>query len=194
MAAAMVVSCGKTDKSTVAADGMKLDVAVYCVVPQDSVNIVFVTDTTNSDFLPLKEHYSIDEVKGVAEFLVKNDSLLNAHGLASQFVDFNEPRLSHLIFYKSEPLLHEMVPVTEVNKYQERGTNCQITFSFQNASEWERITGENINKMLAISVNGQIRNAPRVNMPITQGACAIYVNEDVATTLLPGVEIPEQKE
>jgi SecD/SecF fusion protein len=51
-----------------------------------------------------------------------------------------------------------------------------LTFSGEGAGKWERMTGENVGRDIAILVDGQVVSAPKVMEPIKGGKCMISGN------------------
>ena len=54
-----------------------------------------------------------------------------------------------------------------------RGPEVQIRFNSEGASKFARITKENINRRLAIVLDGQVISAPSISTPILDGNCVI---------------------
>ena len=96
-----------------------------------------------------------------------------------------------LVAYESEPLLSENVAVSAGYPMPSYGDDLQVPFKFADAENWSRITRENIGERLAITVNGQLMNAPKVNNEITSGNCYVTIPSDLANHFLP--KIDEQK-
>lgn len=98
-----------------------------------------------------------------------------------------------LVAYDREPLLSEKVTVTEVNSMPNYGGNVQVAFKFPDAGKWEAITGENIGQRLALTVNGQLMNAPQVNSAITSGNCSVSIPADMIHDYLPDLDLAKLK-
>lgn len=60
------------------------------------------------------------------------------------------------------------IPYTEVSFHFGDKSNCQ-----QKARGWETFTQSNIGKTIVVIMNGEIVSAPRINSPITSGACSL---------------------
>lgn len=98
-----------------------------------------------------------------------------------------------LVAYDNEPLLSEKVTVTEVNSMPNYGGDVQVAFRFPDAGKWEAITAENIGQRLAVTVNGQLMNAPQVNSAITSGNCSVSIPADIINDYLPDLDLSKLK-
>lgn len=98
-----------------------------------------------------------------------------------------------LVAYDNEPLLSEKVTVTEVNSMPNYGGDVQVAFRFPDAGKWEAITAENIGQRLAVTVNGQLMNAPQVNSAITSGNCSVSIPSDMIHDYLPDLDLAKLK-
>lgn len=99
-----------------------------------------------------------------------------------------------LVAYENEPLLSEKVAVTEANSMPSYDDNIQVAFKFADAKKWETITHENIGKRLAVFVNGQLMNAPQVNLEITSGSCSVSIPADMIHEYLPNLDLEKLKQ
>lgn len=177
--AVMTAACGK---QTADDNVRKTEVEAYAVVPFDSIGI---TDEQEfADVLPLRYSYTPREAEKVDTLLVRNDSLLNAKHYIYQWISYTDPERLELVIMPDKPLLRQKVEITAVDTIPEYGI-VQFSFRFNDKKEWEEITAANIGRRIAIFVNGKLLNAPQVNMPITQGACAVTVPLDEAAEMLP---------
>lgn len=98
-----------------------------------------------------------------------------------------------LVAYEKEPLLSEIVSVTEANSMASYGDDIQVVFKFADADKWVAITRENIGKRLVLVVNGQPFNAP-VNNEITSGYCAVSIPGDMIKQYLPDIDLEKLKQ
>nr|MBD5377118.1 hypothetical protein [Bacteroides sp.] len=99
-----------------------------------------------------------------------------------------------LVAYEDEPLLSERVKVTTANSLPEYEGNVQVAFRFADADKWAAITEENIGKRLAVIVNGQVMNAPQVNMRINSGNCSVSIPADKIREYLPNLDMEKLKQ
>ncbi len=97
-----------------------------------------------------------------------------------------------LIAYDNEPLIAETVSIITANNITCYGDDWQIAFRFSDAEKWEVITGDNIGKRLAVIVNGQLMNAPKVNTEISSGNCSVIIPGNMVNCFLPNIDIEKQ--
>lgn len=190
----ILTGCGNTSTShTVDVGNIRWNVAAYTVVPFDSVNIEVVDIEAFNDVLPLRCSYKMTERAKVDELLEQNNSLLSSKGYVYRWVRYGDPEKMDLVITPLTPLLQQEVEVTEINSIPEYGDNLQVAFRFNDKKQWEEITRANIGKRIAISVNGTVLNAPKVNMAISGGACSVTVPSEDASELLPDVNLSKFK-
>ena len=90
-----------------------------------------------------------------------------------------EPRIDSIstynaLFYFVQPLLTERVAINTITAEPYWGEDVvNISFSFHDASIFEKLTRDNIGKRLAVAIDGAIYNSPRVNCPIESGRCMV---------------------
>lgn len=94
-----------------------------------------------------------------------------------------------LVAYESEPILSEQVNVTEAYSILSYESDIQVGFKFTDAEKWANITRENIGKRLAVFVNGQLMDAPRVNSEIESGNCSVSIPADKIHDYLPNLDL-----
>ena len=99
-----------------------------------------------------------------------------------------------LVAYESQPILSGTVTVTEAYSIHAYGGIIQVTFRFADAGKWATITKENIGKRLAVFVNGQLMNAPQVNMEISSGNCSVTIPADKIHDYLPDFDVDALKQ
>ena len=99
-----------------------------------------------------------------------------------------------LVAYESEPILSEKVSVTEANSIPSYSGNIQISFKFSDAEKWATITRENIGKRLALFVNDQLMNAPKVNSEIESGRCSVSIPANMVKDFLPNIDLEKIKQ
>ena len=99
-----------------------------------------------------------------------------------------------LVAYEREPILNEKVKVTEASFIPSYGGDIQVVFKFADAKKWETVTQGNIGKRLAVFVNGQLMNAPKVNSEINSGNCSVLIPEDKIHEYLPNLDLEKLKQ
>lgn len=97
---------------------------------------------------------------------------------------------------QSATLLREKVHVTELVRYPGEET-VTMPFTFTDVKKYAGITGSNIGKRIAVSVNGEITSSPMVKMQIDNGACSVTLDSLQLSRLFPEIKIatllPPQK-
>ena len=158
-------ACGNTNSGkSIDTKTIKWNVAVYEIVPFDSINLV--ADTAYySSILPLRFEYTPDEATKVEELMELNDSLLSAKGFAYQLVKYGRLGKVDLVIYPKTPVIQQNVAPTDISYLPDYEDNINVAFQFDDKKKWEEITSANIGKVIAFSVNGKIMSAPQVNMP-----------------------------
>lgn len=87
-------------------------------------------------------------------------------------------------------LLTETVHVSELLRYPE-DDGITMPFTLSDTARYAEITGNNLEKRIAISVNGQVLSTPVVKMKIGNGACSVILNEKQTKDLFPTINIEE---
>lgn len=89
-------------------------------------------------------------------------------------------------------LLMETVHISELLRYpDDNGITMPCTLS--NTAKYAEITGDNLEKRIAISVNGQVLSTPVVKMKIENGACSVVLDEKQMKDIFPTINIDELK-
>lgn len=89
-------------------------------------------------------------------------------------------------------LLTETVHIFELLRYPD-DEGITMPFTLSDTAKYAEITGDNLEKRIAISVNGQILSTPVVKMKIKNGACSVILDEKQAKDLFPTINIEELK-
>lgn len=89
-------------------------------------------------------------------------------------------------------LLAETVHVSELLRYPNDG-GITMPFTFSNSVKYAEITGNNLEKRIAISVNGQVLSTPVVKIKIENGGCSVVLNESQTKAIFPSINIEEFK-
>lgn len=88
-------------------------------------------------------------------------------------------------------LLEETVHIAELLRYP--GDEITMPFNFSDTSKYAEITGNNLEKRIAISVNGQVISMPVVKMKIENGACSVTLDETQIKSFFSDINIEELK-
>ena len=89
-------------------------------------------------------------------------------------------------------LLEETVHISELLRYPDND-GITMPFTLSDTAKYAEITGNNLEKRIAISVNGQVISTPVVKMKIENGACSVILDEKQAKDLFPTINIEELK-
>lgn len=89
-------------------------------------------------------------------------------------------------------LLTETVHISELLRYPD-DEGITMPFTLSDTAKYAEITGDNLEKRIAISINGQILSTPVVKMKIKNGACSVILDEKQAKDLFPTINIEELK-
>lgn len=87
-------------------------------------------------------------------------------------------------------LLEENVHITELLRYPD---NDEITmpFTLSDTIKYAEITGKNLEKRIAINLNGEIVSTPVVKMKISNGACSVLLTKEQIAKFFPGLQIED---
>lgn len=89
-------------------------------------------------------------------------------------------------------LLAETVHISELLRYPD-DDGITMPFTLSDRAKYAEITGNNLEKRIAINVNGQVLSTPVVKMKIENGACSVLLDEKQAKDLFPTINIDELK-
>lgn len=85
-------------------------------------------------------------------------------------------------------LLTETVHISELLRYPD-DDGITMPFTLSDTAKYAEITGDNLEKRIAISVNGQVLSTPVVKMKIENGACSVILDEKQTKDLFPTINI-----
>lgn len=83
-------------------------------------------------------------------------------------------------------LLEEKVHISELLHYLD-DEGVTMPFSISDITRYEEITGNNLDKRIAIAINGQVVSTPVVKMKIENGACSVMLDEEQTKDLFPDI-------
>ena len=87
-------------------------------------------------------------------------------------------------------LLDETVHISELLRYPD-DDGITMPFTLSDTAKYAEITGDNLEKRIAISVNGQVLSTPVVKIKIENGACSVILDEKQTKDLFPTINIDE---
>ena len=176
------VACGKTKASPQTKDDVKYEVGIYEIVPFSEAN--FPAFPQYDDYQKAKE---IEEVLPYRDFYVYSDTavvntiiaLNNIEEMGYKHVwlpkKIGNANACELVIYKSLPLLSEKVNIKEIEEIPNDKDVLQLFFTLSDKERFATITKANINKKLAMSVNGEIVYVPTVMNEIPSGNYMIII-------------------
>ena len=89
-------------------------------------------------------------------------------------------------------LLEETVHVSELLHYS--GDEGQtMPFKLSDTTKFAEITATNLDKRIAIVINGQVISTPVVKMRLDNGACSVVLDDAQMAKLFPNVNMEELK-
>lgn len=89
-------------------------------------------------------------------------------------------------------LLDETVHISELLRYPD-DDGITMPFKLSDTAKYAEITGDNLEKRIAICINGRVLSTPVVKMKIENGACSVILDEKQMKNLFPTVNIDELK-
>ena len=89
-------------------------------------------------------------------------------------------------------LMEETVHISELLHYpNDKGVT--MPFNLSDTAKYAEITASNLNKRIAISLNGQVVSTPVVKMKLDNGACSVELDDAQIVDLFPNVNLKEFK-
>ncbi|MDE7188801.1 MAG: hypothetical protein K2N96_01510 [Muribaculaceae bacterium] len=89
-------------------------------------------------------------------------------------------------------LLEETLHISELLYYPD-DDGVTIPFNISDTAKYAEITESNLNKRIAITINGQIVSTPVVKMRLDNGACSVELDDTQVAKLFPNVNIEDFK-
>lgn len=87
-------------------------------------------------------------------------------------------------------LLEDTVHVSELIHYP-GDDGITIPFNLSDTTKYAEITERNIEKRIAISINGRVVSTPVVKMKIANGACSVILPKSQISTIFPTITIED---
>lgn len=176
------VACGKSQASQQAKDDAKFEIGIYEVIPFSETDFIGFPKYSDYDeakeienVLPYRDFYADSDTAAVNKVIALN----NIEGSGYKHVwlpkKFGNTNACELVIYKSEPLLSENVSIKKIDEIPDDKDVLQLFFTLSDKERFATITKANINKKLAMSVNGEVVYAPTVMNEITFGNCMIII-------------------
>ena len=89
-------------------------------------------------------------------------------------------------------LLEDTVHVSELIHYP-GDDGITIPFNLSDTTKYAEITERNIEKRIAISINGRVVSTPVVKMKIANGACSVILPKSQISTIFPTITLTALK-
>ena len=89
-------------------------------------------------------------------------------------------------------LLEDTVHVSELIHYP-GDDGITIPFNLSDTTKYAEITERNIEKRIAISINGRVISTPVVKMKIANGACSVILPKSQISTIFPTITLTALK-
>lgn len=89
-------------------------------------------------------------------------------------------------------LLEDTVHVSELIHYP-GDDGITIPFNLSDTTKYAEITERNIEKRIAISINGRVVSTPVVKMKIANGACSVILPKSQISTIFPAITLTALK-
>lgn len=89
-------------------------------------------------------------------------------------------------------LLEETVHISELLHYPD-DEGVTMPFSISDTAKYAEITESNLDKRIAIAINGQVVSTPVVKMRLDNGACSVVLDDTQVAKFFPNVSIEDFK-
>lgn len=86
-------------------------------------------------------------------------------------------------------LIEETIHISELVRYPQDNGLITIPFNFSDTKKYADITEANLEKRIAISVNGNVIYTPVVKAKLNNGACLVLLTKEQAEQLFPDTDI-----
>ena len=87
-------------------------------------------------------------------------------------------------------LMEETVHISELLHYP-NDKGITLPFNLSDTTKYAEITESNLDKRIAIAINGQIVSTPVVKMRLDNGACSVVLDDTQVDKLFPNVNIED---
>lgn len=85
-------------------------------------------------------------------------------------------------------LLTETVHISELLRYPD-DNEITVPFNFKDIEKYAQITETNLDKRIAISINGEIVSTPVIKMKISDGACSVLLSKEQIAKYFPNIHV-----
>lgn len=85
-------------------------------------------------------------------------------------------------------LMKDTVHISELVRYPD-DNEITVPFHFKDVEKYAQITETNIDKRIAISINGDIVSTPVIKMKISDGACSVLLSKEQIAKYFPNIQV-----
>lgn len=89
-------------------------------------------------------------------------------------------------------LMEETVHISELLHYPD-DEGVTMPFSISDTAKYAEITERNLDKRIAIAINGQVVSTPVVKMRLDNGACSVVLDDTQVVKFFPNVSLEDFK-
>lgn len=85
-------------------------------------------------------------------------------------------------------LMKETVHISELVRYPD-DNEITVPFHFKEVEKYAQITETNLDKRIAIIINGDIVSMPIIKMKILDGACSVLLSKEQIAKYFPNIQV-----
>lgn len=85
-------------------------------------------------------------------------------------------------------LMKETVHISELVRYP-NDNEITVPFHFKDVEKYAQITESNLDKRIAIIINGDIVSTPIIKMKISDGACSVLLFKEQIAKYFPNIQV-----
>lgn len=85
-------------------------------------------------------------------------------------------------------LMKETVHISELVRYPD-DNEITVPFHFKGVEKYAQITESNLDKRIAIIINGDIVSTPVIKMKISDGACSVLLSKEQIAKYFPNIQV-----
>ena len=84
--------------------------------------------------------------------------------------------------------MKETVHISELVRYPD-DNEITMPFHFKDVEQYAQITETNIDKRIAIIINGDIVSTPVIKIKISDGACSVLLSKEQIAKYFPNIQV-----
>lgn len=191
-------SCSRSSEDVIEVDDADWQVSIYAVVDSAEIHRLFAGTPIVNDLTNLSGEFGYSDTRLISQRYAEYGQLFVDRGCAFRWMRVRpQPGGSSRQMYRPvviriPALISEKVNDLKVSHFV--STNClNMEFKFSDKKLWETVTAENIDKPLAVGVNGKIFDTPKVLSAVNDGSCFVVTTYPQAELLLPGKDLSRFK-